>query len=136
MHRGGTISYTIRSLSNNTTTNQSEIPVGIVQRHSWRRSYRKSHFCDNNTIASSGLIGEGQLVSHSIGGHNISALVQCTDFSEKFDYSSGEDSTLVTLPINRWIEYFYKGCCWIPLLPPDTDNGNVAKKKSFSKGWG
>lgn len=61
-------------------------------------------------------------------GKDIEAMVQCTDFSEDFDYSSGEISTPVTLPVTKWIEYFYEGCCWINLLPPDTENRNTTKK--------
>jgi hypothetical protein len=49
----------------------------------------------------------------------INAEVRCTDYNEEFDYSSGENSTTVLLPLNKQIEYFYQGCCWISLLPPD-----------------
>lgn len=120
-YRGGSVSWSIRSLPQNITSNLNELPVRITQRHSWRRSYGKSHFCDNNTVSSSGLIGEGELVSSLTKGKNIKAMVECTDFNEQFDYSSGEISTAITLPQNKIIEYFYQGCCWIELLPPDTD---------------
>lgn len=49
----------------------------------------------------------------------ISALVRCTDYDAEFDYSTGEYSTTVIVPFNKQIEYYYQGCCWIPLLPPD-----------------
>ena len=52
----------------------------------------------------------------------ISATVRCTDFNEEFDYSSGENSTTVSLPLNKRIEYLYASCCWIPLLPPDSES--------------
>ena len=29
---------------------------------------------------------------------------------------------MVSLPLNARIEYFYQGCCWIPLLPPDAES--------------
>ncbi|CAF4597207.1 unnamed protein product, partial [Rotaria sp. Silwood2] len=120
-YRGGSVSWTIREAPNNTTTNPQEVPVRVTQRHSWRRLYGKNHFCDNKTIATSGLIGQGELVSSDGKQKKLPAMVRCTDFNEQFDYSSGEISASVTLPMNKVIEYAYQGCCWIPLLPPDTD---------------
>ncbi|CAF2109287.1 unnamed protein product, partial [Rotaria magnacalcarata] len=119
-YRGGSFSWTIQNVSNNSITNQTNIPARITQRHSWRRSLGKNHFCDKNAIASSGLIGEGELIGSIFTQNTIPTKVQCTDFNEQFDYSSREISTLVTVPMRNIIEYAYQGCCWIALLPPET----------------
>ncbi|CAF4605355.1 unnamed protein product [Rotaria sp. Silwood1] len=89
-YRGGSVSWAIREIPTNITTNQQELVVRITQRHSWRRSYGNNHFCDNKTIASSGLIGEGELVSSEGKQKNLSAMVRCTDFSEQFDDRVGK----------------------------------------------
>ncbi|CAF1065675.1 unnamed protein product [Rotaria magnacalcarata] len=126
-YRGGSFSWTIQDASNNSITNQTNVPARITQRHSWRRSFGKNHFCDKNTIASSGLIGKGELISSISTQNTILAKGQCTDFNEQFDYSSGEISTLVTVPMRNIIEYAYayQGCCWIALLPPETGSGKL-----------
>ena len=71
-------------------------------------------------------IGESFLLPNQTTGLTrspaINASVQCTDYSEEFDYSSGESSTMVSLPLDDRIEYLYTGCCWIPLLPPDSES--------------
>lgn len=73
------------------------------------------------------MIGEGSLKGSYLSGSStnslpiINASVPCTDFNEAYDYSSGEDLIPRMMPSNKRIEYYYKGCCWIPLLSPDTD---------------
>lgn len=124
INRGGSISWAIREITKNNSLTQNGILVRVTQRHSWRRSFGNAHFCNASTIASSGLIGEGELVSSTQNQPAISATVQCTDFDEQFDYSSGEISTSITVPMNKRIEYLYQGCCWITLLPPDQGSGN------------
>ena len=96
-----------------------QVSVFITQRHSWRRS---ASFCNDTSSESADTIGEGILTSNSYLSTipSISAMVQCTDYNEEFDYSSGESSTTVLLPINKQINYVFQGCCWITLLPPDT----------------
>jgi hypothetical protein len=112
------MSWTIRSIDGNLTNNQ-EILVRITQRHSWRHSY---YFCNNTSPSSADIIGEDILIDKGSSSsliRSISAKVRCTDYNEEYDYSSGESSTSILLPINRLIEYVYSSCCWIPLLLPD-----------------
>jgi hypothetical protein len=117
------MSYIIRANSDNITRNSSEISVQITQRHSWRRS---QWFCNDTNPSSGNIIGEGVLTDNPNGTYysstipQIDTMVRCTDYSEQFDYSSGESSTTVLLPANKQIVYFYTGCCWIPLLSPDS----------------
>ncbi len=119
------MSYIIRPNSGNISINNEKISVQITQRHSWRRSV---FFC-NDTDPSSGDILGGDILIHnpnssrySLEIPSIDTSVRCTDYNEEFDYSSGESSTTVLLPINQRIEYFYAGCCWITLLPPDSES--------------
>ncbi|CAF2662529.1 unnamed protein product [Rotaria sp. Silwood2] len=129
-YRGGAISYTIRAIPVNITGDGQQIAVRITQRHSWRRS---AHFCNNTSPSSGNLIGEGMLVWKSNQNMlsptvpSINNQVRCTDYNEEFDYSSGENSTTVLLPLNSRIEYLYEGCCWITLLPPDSESGWALK---------
>jgi hypothetical protein len=113
------MSYAIRANSDNITTSSQKISVRVTQRHSWRRS---SFFCDNTDPNSGNIIGDGMLSNNDTSSMIpfIDARVRCTDYNEEFDYSSGENSTTVLLPLNKIIQYFYQGCCWIPLLPPDS----------------
>jgi hypothetical protein len=116
------MSYFIRADSGNTTTGNQNVQVQITQRHSWRRS---AWFCNNTNPSSGNIIGEGLLVYNLNSSRNplrlasINATVRCTDYNAQFDYSSGESSTTVSLPVSKQIEYLYAGCCWIPLLSPD-----------------
>ena len=104
-----------------------QVSVRITQRHSWRLS---AHPCNDTSATSNITIGEGLLVAVSsnrtnvsnIGFPSINAQVKCTDFSAEFDYSSGETAVTVVLPANARIEYRYYGCCWIPLLMPDSES--------------
>jgi hypothetical protein len=120
-YRGGSISWTIRSIPEN-LANTTEIPVRITQRHSWRRS---QYFCNNTNPNSGDFIGENFLIGSrknqllSMPIPLVNASVQCTDFNAEFDYSSGETSTTVLLPVNDRIQYTYSSCCWIPLLVSD-----------------
>ncbi|CAF3417555.1 unnamed protein product [Rotaria sp. Silwood1] len=124
-YRGGAISYTIRAIPDNITGDGQQIPVRVMQRHSWRRS---SDFCNDTSPSSGNLIGSGTLVSSSnqsmssVTIPSIDTSVRCTDYNEEFDYSSGENSADVLLPINSRIEYLYQGCCWITLLSPDSES--------------
>lgn len=120
--------------------NNGKISVDITQRHSWRRS---AWFCNDTSSSSGDIIGEGVLIpnpnqtSYSSQIPWINTTVQCTDYNEEFDYSSGERSTSVSLPINEIIEYIYQGCCWITLLPPDSGSNwslklTINTKKRFN----
>jgi hypothetical protein len=119
------MSYAIRDISDNITTSKQDISVRITQRHSWRRS---AYFCNNTNPNTGDIIGEGIIeIDPTRSNYSsiipaINATVQCTDYNEEFDYSSGETSTTVLLPLNKKIEYFYRGCCWIPLLPLDSES--------------
>jgi len=119
------MSYTIRAISDNITASNQDISVRITQRHSWRRS---AFFCNNTNPNTGDIIGGGILDINQTRNNyssmipSINTAVRCTDYNEEFDYSSGETSTTVLLPLNKKIEYFYQGCCWIPLLPPDLES--------------
>jgi hypothetical protein len=122
------VSFAVRGTSGN-ITNSSQVAVSVTQRHSWRRSYSDQVYCNNTNPISGNMIGEGTLVKNpndtsiaSLRVPSINALVRCTDFDAHFDYSSGESTTNVLLPINKRIEYIYSSCCWIPLLPPDSES--------------
>ena len=106
------------------------VPVRIYQRHSWRRSAAPSFWnkplCSESTKTDgTAWLGENDLVCTSKECINsetslypsISAQVLCTDFDEAFDYASGENYTLLQLPINKRLTYTYESCCWISLLP-------------------
>jgi hypothetical protein len=122
------VSFAVRSTSGN-ITNSSQVAVYVTQRHSWRRSFSDQHYCNNTNPISGNIIGEGTLDKNpsatsiaSLTVPSINATVRCTDFDAHFDYSSGESTTNVLLPINKRIEYIYAGCCWITLLPPDSES--------------
>ncbi len=122
------MSFAIRGTSGN-ITNSSQVAVYVTQRHSWRRSAVGQFYCNNTNPISGNMIGTGTLVKNrnatsiaSLTVPSINARVRCTDFDAHFDYSSGESTTSVSLPINKRIEYIYGGCCWIPLLPPDSES--------------
>ncbi len=102
----------------------------VHQRHSWRRSAAPSFWgapvCSASTIANgTALLGENYfycnshdcLNSVSYTDQSISTQVLCTDFSEDYDYASGEKYTMLQLPINKTFVYTFSSCCWIPLLP-------------------
>lgn len=100
----------------------STVPVRIYQRHSWRRSaapmFWNKPLCSVNTIADgTALLGESSLLCKSDLSQSISAQVLCTDFSEEYDYASGEKYTTLQLPIDQRLIYAYESCCWISLLP-------------------
>jgi hypothetical protein len=123
------MSYIIRDDNSGNMTIKNQILVQITQRHSWRRS---AWFCNNTSPSFGDIIGEGILtntlnstINSTLNSSRIPLIdnrVRCTDYSEQFDYSSGESSTTVSLPVNSKINYFYAGCCWIPLLSPDTES--------------
>ncbi|CAF3431832.1 unnamed protein product [Rotaria sp. Silwood2] len=122
-YKGGVLTYTIRSNPGNGTSDNELIQVRIEQRHSWIRS---TYFCNNTSPSSGDIIGSGALQIYGYRNSSISkipsidARVRCTDYSEEFNYSTGENSTNIDLPINNRIEYVYSSCCWITLLPPDS----------------
>ena len=102
----------------------------IYQRQSWRRS-GASHFwgkplCSRDTIADgTALLGENYLRctsrecmgSETVIYQAISAQVLCTDFSAEYDYASGENYTILQIPIDKRLTYAYQSCCWIGLIP-------------------
>jgi hypothetical protein len=106
------------------------VPVRFYQRHSWRRSAAPSFWnkslCSRSTIDDgTALLGENYLVctsrecidSEIVPYQTISAQVLCTDFSEDYDYASGEKYTILQIPIDKRLTYAYQSCCWISLLP-------------------
>jgi hypothetical protein len=125
---GGSVSWDIRQ--SDYVNGSSTVPVRVSQRHSWRRSAAPSFWgtpeCDVATIANrSALLGEGSLICSSYDCYSsvsnlygsISTQVLCTDFSVDYDYASGENDTILQLPIDKRLTYVYSSCCWIGLLP-------------------
>ncbi len=125
---GGSVSWDIRE--SDYVNGSSTVPVRVYQRHSWRRSAAPSFWnqplCTAATIADgTALLGESSLVCQSSDCYtsisylyqSISTQVLCTDFSEEYDYASGEKYTIIQLPINKRLNYTFASCCWIPLLP-------------------
>ena len=85
--------------------------------------------CNETTIANEDRIGDGIVsclgncseilpVIYSIPTFNTN--VPCTDFSDEFDYSSGEGTVDVVVPKDVRFTYVSQSCCWINLL----DGGN------------
>ncbi|CAF1121256.1 unnamed protein product, partial [Didymodactylos carnosus] len=144
-YRGGSISWSVDPLQ----PTHDSVLIRISQRHSFRRTYSTSTFCDQQTITAGGVIGEGSLecgyncpgANNGIDYENItdvtvatpwkkisivssvSGLVPCTDYSELYDYSSGEGETIVTIPTDVRFNYTYASCCWISLLTISAGEG-------------
>ena len=70
----------------------SFIQIIITHRIGWRRTFSSATFCDESTIASGRLIGQGGTLQCRTGcsGGLGSMQFQCTDFSETEDWSSGQ----------------------------------------------
>lgn len=125
---GGVLRYDIRTADY--VNGSPTVPVRFYQRHSWRRSaaltFWNKSLCSADTIADrTAWLGENYLIctsrecidSETVAYQAISAEVLCTDFSEQFDFASGEKYTTLEIPINKRLTYAYRSCCWINLLP-------------------
>lgn len=134
IHSGGTISWNIRG--SDYVNGSSTIQVRVNQRHAWRRSAAPSFWsqplCSASTIAAgTALLGQGSFectslvcnTSVSSTYRSISTDVLCTDFNEIYDHASGESSVVIQLPINKRLLYTYTDCCWIGLLPNNSQPG-------------
>jgi hypothetical protein len=135
--RGGSISWSIRQ--SDYVIGSSTVPVRLHQRHSWRRSAAPGFWgtpeCDASTIANgTALLGRDTLRCLSTDCYSltdaatqsISTEVLCTDFSVDYDYASGENSTMLELPINKQYVYKFESCCWIQLLRVGTPAWSVS----------
>jgi hypothetical protein len=121
---GGSISWDIRQ--SDYTNGSASVNVRLYQRHSWRRSaaltFWSKPLCDASTIANgTALLGDGYLVCQSqecprwyaASFESLSVQVSCTDFSDVYDFASGEKYSILPLPINGQFIYSYESCCWI-----------------------
>ncbi|UJR17558.1 hypothetical protein I4U23_004454 [Adineta vaga] len=124
-YRGGSLSWSIHE--NTTNGSSSTVLVRITQRHSYRKTYSSNTFCNQTTIATGGMIGDGSVtclgdcsgISSNGSVYTIptfSTNVPCTDFNDDFDYSSGEGSVDVIVPRDVRFTYAVQSCCWISLL--------------------
>ncbi|UJR38799.1 hypothetical protein I4U23_031464 [Adineta vaga] len=127
--RGGTITW--RPL--NATASGSSADFVIRERFSWRRSYNYPAsgiicFCDDTTIATSGTIGENDLVRCTAGSYCpswslMNTTTFCTDYSTTLDVSSGERTRVYTLPLNISFTIYYYSGNWLNDL---VKGGNTA----------
>lgn len=123
--RGGSLSWSIQE--NTTLSSSFRVSLRLTQRHSYRKTYSASTFCNRTTIATNGLVGDGQMsCAGNCSGRSpngvaytvpvLSTHVPCTDFNDVFDFSSGEGATDLIIPRDIRFSFIVSSCCWIPLL--------------------
>ncbi|CAF3651938.1 unnamed protein product [Rotaria sp. Silwood1] len=103
--------------------NQNPVAIILKQRHVWRRS---SIFCNDTTITTKGLIGNGSvncISTCSTTGVLASVSAPCVAYSIKNDWSVGEVSTVINVSANVKFEAAFQGGSWISTLGVGADGG-------------